>query len=805
MLNADKYDSGFMLLENSRELKKITVIEEEILLLKSKLLIAGKKYDAAAKLAVSGANKKIFQFFLPEIFYKAGYLKNNEFIEKTPNKIFNTLIESLYYFEKQNFEKSIEKSELYLNNQYCEDWLKIRIHLLNAYSHYNLKRYDAALTELKKVNNIQDSEVKQFEMKILCFKIQIYLNTNRFEEVDGHLTKLKNEFSSVISAAQIDYNKALLNYKKTDYKKTLTILSELLKNKNDKEITFRSILLIGETYFNLGEYEKSLTFYNSLTSQTEDDAYISLKKSSCLFYLNKSSEALKYVENKTKSNNEKLDFLRRYLLIKIQIQQGFYSAAIATGNQLKESKMFDYYPEIRLALAYCYVLTKKFKDSERELNQFSKQYNESLLKNTAKKIHAELYLASNEHEKFDQLFNDHIRESGEKGEDSEYFYYKKIYSLYLSGNIPDFEKKAMRYEELFFSGENIDKVRYMRALLALKNNNFRFAELPLSKISVSFIEYRKVVELLYKCYISLKRYNDAYSVLVKNKELLADKYNDYVSSFLNDRLTAGDDITAIEKDNIFIRTAAPSLLNSRKIAGLRLIIAEAYATQPADSISAYIMYINAALKYLEFDYDNSQKLLLNILKKFNDKNEYYQKSLLLLSELYYKTNDYENYKKYFDKIAKKNQDAAINSAVKKAEELIKKKRYYQALKIIETNNIDDINILYIKFICNYKIKPENAKTYLNAIIEKDADNVLTRKAVYFYARYLKNIKKYEEASKILEQFKPAPGFESANILLLYSIFKSMSNTNGEKRVIELIESSQYVDQILKNHIISKGD
>ena len=801
-LNADQNDSALALIEKNSDFKNKNDIKEEIIYIKTKLLHSSKKKEQFIKLIE--ANKKNIIKFIPEILFKSGYIKVKPELKLDNKDESLNLLRSIDFYKKQEYTECIKKAEDYLEKNYCESWLKARIYMLCGYAYYFQKKFDSAAAAADEALKYTVSD-KNLELKIQFFKLQAFIISNRFYETENLLKTLKNEYNSIIDEWHLDYNRALVYYKKTDYIKSLALLRTLQSSANDKEKSRLSNLLFAEIFFNTGEYEKAESFYSKLRIDYISDEYISYKYAVVLYYSKKFEESLKILSSKTFLKDEHLDFLRKYLELKIHMSSENYDKALNILKKLKDSQLYVYQPELKLVLAFCLLKNENYKNTESEINQFFSQYPGSILKNAARKILIETLFESGNFTKLEQLITEY--ESSDF-DDREYLQLKKLMIYYSGEKNAEFNSLSVKFEEKYFNGAYINSVRFLRAMLAIRENNYNIAATSLSAITSDFKDYRIVMELLYNCYVLLKSNSEAYKLVVENKNAFGEQYENYLNDALffsrNTGIAWTDEML---KDETFLKFTTARKINSRDLLELRLLLMKITpaifeSRQYSPSFQQMMRYAYSVERYLNFDFDNALKSLVKTLSDTTGiHGEHYDKSLLLLSEIYYKMNDDENYNRYFGKTNKRDPDIAINITMKKIEEMIKKRKFYQALNILEKINSSDINILYSKFICSYKIKPENSIDFLNEMINSHPEESFTRKAVYFYAKYLKNIREYASAVKFLENSKPALGFEIPHTALLCRLYKITDNAEGLKKTREQLRSMKNLDEAVKKNIL----
>ncbi|MBP7652739.1 hypothetical protein KA977_04910 [Candidatus Dependentiae bacterium] len=718
-----------------------------------------------------------------------------------------SIVQSLIYFENEKYSECIKEINFYKKSNYIEPWLKYRINLLLAECYINVKDYNSAENEIDGLI-YSGTPDKQYELSAHFFKASILLAFDRYDELVELLAKIKKEFSSITDDWYLDYNRALIYYKKTDYTKAVEILNGLKTRINSEERKNSLNLIYGEIYFNQNKFKTALDFYNSSGYKNEDDPYLSYKKALSLFNLKYYDEAVFELNKKVRTTSEKLLFLRKYLQSLIFIQQLKFDEAIQAIGKLKDFDEFNFYPELKLAVAISYYFTQKYDSAEQEIIRFFKQYPETSLKVTAQKILIDVYIGSKKYDK-SLSFIEELEKN--RFPDREYLEYKKMSVLFRKNNLNEFMIFKNEYSEKYFENDNFRKVNLLSGLFWFINGNYSLCASDLGKITVAGGAGDLIsgaIELSVLSNILSGKLEIALNDVKRNKNSIGDeKYYDYIAECFNkikleEYKNHRDFVNELRPFDLYLLTG--KYFNKGKYGELVKILDDINLS--GDKKNEILIYYKAVDFFMNEKYDNAAGYLNSILSKpakFN--SEYVNKSRLLLSEIYGKLNYADSAAFQLKNMADSDDgiDLSIYKKLKKIDSLINTKKYFRAEYELKSISSDNVFCLYNKFITAYKISPELCEQFLVKMINNAQSHNLTLKAVYFYSKYLNSINKKSLAVKLLLNNKPAEGYEIPHYCLLYKIYAELEDKKNAEKIFKQYLSAVDLDKSVINFIIKQ--
>jgi TolA-binding protein len=323
---------------------------------------------------------------------KNGDNRMKDFVENNPTSVHKNqaIIDiSDYYYNKGQYseaKKWLNKVDPYdLDNNSRDEFL-----FKKAYVSYYSKDYDSAkvgftkvfsskkysveakyyyahIAYLQKNNSValkyfdEVKDDKRFAKQVPFFITQIYFNQKKYEKAIAEGTPLlKNRKSKQFSNLSKLIGECYFNI--GDYENALPHLLNYKGNKGKYDNTH--FYQLGFVYYQNGEYEKAISYFNKIIkSQTEvaQNAYYNL--AGCYLKLNKKSEAL----NAFRSASD-LDF----------------------DKKLKEDALYNY---ARLS----YEVGNVAESSSKALNRYLKAYPNSIHKNEIFQLLVESYMTSNDY------------------------------------------------------------------------------------------------------------------------------------------------------------------------------------------------------------------------------------------------------------------------------------------------------------------------------------------------------------------------------------------------------------------------
>jgi len=727
------------------------------------------------------------------------------------------MVQAFVYYENEKFGDCIKEINSYKKNNYIEPDLKFKINLLLAECYINEKDYLSAEKEIDELI-YSGTQEKQYELSAHFFKAAILLAFDRYEELGELLVKIKKEYNSITDDWYLDYNRALICFKKTDYLKAVEILNGLKSRNNSDDRKKTLNLIYGEIYFAQNKFKTAFDYYNAGAVKNDEDPYLSYKKALSLFNMNRYDEAVFELNKKVKTHSEKLLFLRKYLQSLIFLQQSKFADSINSIENLKEYEEFNFYPELRLSVSMAYYFIGKFEAAENEILKFFKQYPETALKTTAQKILIDIYIGAKKYDKC-LKFIDEIGKS--EFIEPEYLSYKKISVLFRMNNANKFMSEKNEYFEKFYGSENIKKLNLLSGLLWFVNGNYSLCVSDLSKIpeppanqneSGKFGEpvelFNASAGLMSLSYILSEKTDEAVSFLKKNKNKIeSEKYKDYAAECFN--LLKFENIKKYKEIAKEIRVSDFYLITGRHFnsgAYGDLIETLDSLELQGDKKNEILIYYKAVDFFMSEKYDKSAAYLNTIISNSDKLNSgYVNKARLLLSEIYGKLNYPDSSEFHLKNMtpAADEIDIVSHKKLKKIDSMINSQKYYGAL--IELKSIESENIfcLYNRFIVSYKTEPESSEKYLIKMINLAPRHNLTLKSVYFYSKYLTSINKKSLAAKLLSNNEPAEGFEIPHYSLLYKICIDNGDKQGAEKILNRSLSALKMDKSVLEFILKR--
>ena len=756
-----------------------------------------------------------------DAYYYLGYISYqledyDSAVESFRNVSNNKQRENLTFFQVEmnfrlgRFEKAIELGLKELKS-IKEALLISEISKIVGESYFNLKKYKNALKYLEKYKGKKGkwSNVDYYQLGYTYYKTGDYENAinqfNKIIQINNDLAQnayyylgdsyLKNNqksaaLSAFRKASKMNFDEsiaedAFLNYSKLSYEignpfeKVSNVLFNFLK-KYPKNNSYENVYnLLIDSYAKQKDYDSALLILkeNKTFSNKELIQKISFLKAVELFKLRKYDGANRYFEQSIKTGNDKFYNLKSkywsgrsfFALKKFDDALDRYKEFL--NNDL--SKKTDEYKRINYDMAYAYFQLKEYSYA---LSKFQKALDEK--KRVDKKIYNDIYL---------RIADCHF---ALKNYWSAMEGYNKIINLDSNKTPYAIYQKAISYG---FVNRNENKIKALKLLInefykSLYTDDALF-ELAMTlsfenKFEESISYYDKILNDFQKSPYFLKSklnkglilYNQGFyekSRLVLKGFVLENKSSNLIQEALNvlkeisiDEGSFSDFTIWIKKENLNIYSDSEIEKNSFK---------------------------SAEKKFLDKNYKQALKLLKIHLNKYPEGlnslvSSYY------IAEIYYSQNLFEESQKFYESIISKPTNEYSEKALVRIIEIFKKNQdleysisYLEKLYEIAEFQ-ENLRFALLNLMQAYFDKKDDLKSieFSSKVLEiENIDDKLKWDANLIKARSLMRINDTLNSLKVYEKLEKISDFEKASEALYYKAYKNFKD-NKFKSSIEVI-------------------
>ena len=756
-----------------------------------------------------------------DAYYYLGYISYqledyDSAVESFRNVSNNKQRENLTFFQVEmnfrlgRFEKAIELGLKEL--KYIKEGLLIsEISKIVGESYFNLKKYKNALKYLEKYKGKKGkwSNVDYYQLGYTYYKTGDYENAinqfNKIIQINNDLAQnayyylgdsyLKNNQKSAALSAfrkafKMNFDEsiaedAFLNYSKLSYEignpfeKVSNVLFNFLKKypKNNSYENLYNLLI--DSYAKQKDYDSALLILkeNKTFSNKELIQKISFLKAVELFKLRKYDGANRYFEQSIKTGNDKFYNLKSkywsgrsfFALKKFDDALDRYKEFL--NNDL--SKKTDEYKRINYDMAYAYFQLKEYSYA---LSKFQKALDEK--KRVDKKIYNDIYLriadchfALKNYWPAMEGYNKIINLDSNK---TPYAIYQKAISYgFVNRNENKIKALKLLINEFYKSLYTDDALFELAMTLSFEN---KFEE------SISY--YDKILNDFQKSPYFLKSklnkglilYNQGFyekSRLVLKGFVLENKSSNLIQEALNvlkeisiDEGSFSDFTIWIKKENLNIYSDSEIEKNSFK---------------------------SAEKKFLDKNYKQALKLLKIHLNKYPEGlnslvSSYY------LAEIYYSQNLFEESQKFYESIISKPTNEYSEKALVRIIEIFKKNQdleysisYLEKLYEIAEFQ-ENLRFALLNLMQAYFDKKDDLKSieFSSKVLEiENIDDNLKWDANLIKARSLMRITDTLNSLKVYEKLEKISDFEKASEALYYKAYKNFKD-NKFKSSIEVI-------------------
>lgn len=285
-------------------------------------------------------------------------------------------------------------------------------------------------------------------------------------KVNGSTTTLKDLFNA-LSITYYDSKDLLAEFKdlydqlfdnlyKYEFTRAKQIMEELLKN----EMSYVHSTLVTD-------YGQIKFLFNVMMNEEPEDRYVSLQvhrnmvrsfsdRQLQIYYLTEGiyqfnngmyTAGIEFLEKGLKVGESKLDYLIKVYLIKCYVKRYQFMDVVQTSNEVidffENQIIYLRAMEVRLSIAYSYMLVRKYKDAEKLLNSvydFSKSFNAVYLIKESELLLTTLYIFQKKYDEARELLDRYPHQTA-------IYYFLKIRLAYRNGDMD-------RVEELYNEFKN---------------------------------------------------------------------------------------------------------------------------------------------------------------------------------------------------------------------------------------------------------------------------------------------------------------------------------------------------------------
>ena len=796
-----------------------------------------------------------------DAYYYLGYISYqledyDSAVESFRNVSNNKQRENLTFFQVEmnfrlgRFEKAIELGLKELKS-IKEALLISEISKIVGESYFNLKKYKNALKYLEKYKGKKGkwSNVDYYQLGYTYYKTGDYENAinqfNKIIQINNDLAQnayyylgdsyLKNNQKSAALSAFRKASKmnsdesiaedAFLNYSKLSYEignpfeKVSNVLFNFLKKypKNNSYENLYNLLI--DSYAKQKDYDSALLILkeNKTFSNKELIQKISFLKAVELFKLRKYDGANRYFEQSIKTGNDKFYNLKSkywsgrsfFALKKFDDALDRYKEFL--NNDL--SKKTDEYKRINYDMAYTYFQLKEYSYA---LSNFQKALDDN--KRVDKKIYNDIYL---------RIADCHF---ALKNYWSAMEGYNKIINLDSNKTPYAIYQKAISYG---FVNRNENKIKALKLLInefykSLYTDDALF-ELAMTlsfenKLEESISYYDKILNDFQKSPYFLKSklnkglilYNQGFyekSRLVLKGFVLENKSSNLIQEALNvlkeisiDEGSFSDFTIWIKKENLNIYSDSEIEKNSFKSAEKKFLdknykqalkLLKIHLNKYPEGLNSLVSsYYIAEIYYSQNLFEESQKFYESIISK--PTNEYSEKALVRIIEIFKKNQDLEYSISYLEKLYEiaEFQENLRFALLNLMQAYFDKKDDLKSIefssKVLEIENIDDklkwdANLIKARSLMRTNDTLNSLKVYEK--LEKISDFEKASEALYYKA--LKNFKdkKFKSSIEVITNIsKLSNNFNYWTVKSLLLLSKNYISLNDNFQAVFILES-----------------
>ncbi|MBK77791.1 MAG: hypothetical protein CMC88_01530 [Flavobacteriaceae bacterium] len=718
-------------------------------------------------------------------------------------------------------------------------------------SYFNLKKYKNALKYLEKYKGKKGkwSNIDYYQLGYTYYKTGDYENAinqfNKIIQINNDLAQnayyylgdsyLKNNqksaaLSAFRKASKMNFDEsiaedAFLNYSKLSYEignpfeKVSNVLFNFLK-KYPKNNSYKNIYnLLIDSYAKQKDYDSALFILkeNKTFSNKELIQKISFLKAVELFKLRKYDGANRYFKQSIKTGNDEFYNLKSkywsgrsfFALKKFDDALDRYKDFL--NNDL--SKKTDEHNRIYYDIAYTYFQLKEYKYA---LSNFQKALDDK--KRVDKKIYNDIYLriadcyfALKNYWPAMEGYNKIINLDSNK---TPYAIYQKAISY---GFVNRNENKIIALKLLinkFYKSLYTDDALFELAMTLSFENKFEESISYYDKILNDF--QKSPYFLKSKLNKGLILYNQGFyenSRLVLEEFVLENKSSNLIQEALNvlkeisiDEGSFSDFTIWLKKENLNIYSDSEIEKNSFKSAEKKFLdknykqaikLLETHLSKYPEGLNSLVSsYYIAEIYYSQNLFEESQKFYESIISK--PTNEYTEKSLVRIIEIFKKNNDLEYSISYLEKLYEiaEFQENIRFALLNLMQAYFDKKDDLKSIefssKVLEIENIDDklkwdANLIKARSLMRINDTLNSLKVYEK--LEKISDFEKASEALYFKAYKNFKDKKFKSSIEVITNIsKLSNNFNYWTVKALLLLSKNYISLNDDFQAVFILES-----------------
>ena len=583
-----------------------------------------------------------------------------EFLKKYPkNSESKTIIKALIdsYVKNQKYEDAIDVIETQRVDNFSE--VLTEVMYLNSIKLYNSGFFSNAINSFEKT--IKVSIKKNINAKSYFWIGNSYYNLENYDKaIDFFLKALdynKNFFES--NNETIHYHLAYSYFKKKEYLEAIDYFQKLNLNKKVKQkFKIDSYLRLGDSFFAIQKYNLSLNQYlNVLKSNYENKDYALYQISLCYGFLNEIDSKIMNLQ-KLIVNYDFSELIDDSLfeLAKAFTFKGKYKQSIDKYDQLIMG--FDkspYRPKSMLNKALILYKTSSPEKSSTILKKLILGYPKDNITPQAHRLAMQIAVDDGDVNKYLLwLKNNNINYYS--GDDIRSAMFDSAEVLYNSNKIKQAKKSLVEYLIKFPDDQNFIKANFYLSKIFIKEEDFERALEKLLKISnLPYSEYSE--EILYNLITILKKTNkhdetEKYLLTLEkltqtksiksftnlNLMFFYFKKQNYDKSVFYAQKNLIDELVDVKTKNESKYILAKSYLNLENYKKADVFFEE-LTNSLTDSIAIEALFYKAKRSNEFKDYNQSNKLIEEISTKYKSIPKWSAKSMLLMSDNFYKMND----------------------------------------------------------------------------------------------------------------------------------------------------------------------
>lgn len=583
-----------------------------------------------------------------------------EFLKKYPKNIeskniIKALIDS--YVKNQKYQDAIDVIE----NQRVGNFKKVltEVMYLNSIKHYNSGVFMNAINSFEKT--IKVSTKKNINAKSYFWMGNSYYNLENYDKAIELFLKALDHYNLFFESnyQTIYYHLAYSYFKKKEYLKAIDFFQKFnLNNKVKQKFKIDSYLRLGDSFFAIQKYDLSLNQYLSvLESNSEKKDYALYQISLCYGFLNKIDSKIINLE-KLIANYDFSELIDDSLfeLAKSFTLKRNYKQSIEKYDQLIMG--FDqspYRPKSMLNKALILYKTSSAEKSSTILKKLILGYPKDNITPQAHRLSMQIAIDNGDVNQY-LLWLKSNNINYYSGDDIRSAMFDSAEVLYNSNKKKQAKKSLVEYLIKFPDDQNFIKANFYLSKIFIEEEDFERALEKLMKISnLPSNEYSE--EILYNLVTILKKTNrfdevEKYLLTLERlsqtksiksfvnvnlmlfyfKKLSYDKSIFYAQKNLIDELV---DVKTKNKSKYILAKSYQNLKNYKKAD----VFYEELTNSLTDSIAIEALFYKAKRSNEFNDYKQSNKLIEEISTKYKSIPKWSAKSILLMSDNFYKMND----------------------------------------------------------------------------------------------------------------------------------------------------------------------